>query len=277
MADDQRAVYEALSNIYTHSQRAALATIIQTRGSIPRHAGSKMLIYEDGKIVGTVGGGAMEGLVIQAALNALKDGQTRIETYTLNNLEDGDPGICGGTATIFIEPLMAAPQLLVIGGGHVGKALAELGKWAGFKVILCDDRPEFCNETYVAGLDAYIVCKPQEVAERISIHNQTYIAAVTRGLPIDLGLFPPLISTAAAYIGLIGSRRRWAITRKALQEQYQFTDTQLARIHAPIGLNIGAETPKEIALSILAEIIMIRRGGDGQSLKQDESTQEYRI
>ncbi len=268
MADDQRAVYEALSDIYAQGRVAALATVISTQGSIPRHAGSKMLVYEDGHIVGTIGGGAMEALAIQAALNALKDGQTRLETYTLNNLEDGDPGICGGTATVFIEPLAIAPQLLVIGGGHVGKALAELGKWAGFRVVLSDDRPEFCNEAYIAGLDAYVVCPPSEIVHRVNINRQTYIAAVTRGLPVDLGLFPLLVTTPAAYIGLIGSRRRWAITRRALQEQFQLSEAQLSRIHAPIGLEIGAETPKEIAVSIMAEIVMARRGGDGQPMRQ---------
>ncbi|MCU0496114.1 MAG: XdhC family protein [Anaerolineae bacterium] len=268
MIEDQRAVFEALH--HTH-EPVALATVIRTQGSMPRHAGSKMLIHGDGSIVGTIGGGAMESLVIQEALAALKDGQTRLKTYTLNNLEDGDPGICGGTADIFIEPLNFAPTLLVIGGGHCGKALAELGKWLGYRTYLSDDRPEFCHSELVPGLAGYLVCKPSEITQHLTITSQTYIACVTRGLPVDLALIPSLLQTSAAYIGVIGSRRRWALTVKALQENHGLTDAELDRIHAPIGLELEAETPQEIALSIMAEIVMIQRGGTGQSMKWMEA------
>lgn len=267
IADDHFEVYEALLQVQQKGVPAALATVIETSGSMPRHAGSKMLVYADGRSVGTVGGGAMEALVIKAALASLSDGQTRLETYKLNNLEDGDPGICGGTARIFIEPIGAAPSLLVIGGGHVGKALAELGKWMGYRVILSDDRAEFANEAYLPGMDEYVVCKPADVVTTLNITAQTYIAAVTRGLPVDIHLLPALLATTAPYIGLIGSRRRWAITMKALQEQHGISSEQLARIHAPIGLELEAETPKEIALSILAEITMLRRGGTGKPMQ----------
>jgi xanthine dehydrogenase accessory factor len=267
IADDLRAVYEALLKAHHDGITAALATVVETTGSMPRHAGSKMLIYADGSIVGTVGGGAMEARVIQAALATLQDGQTRIETYTLNSLEAGDPGICGGTARIFIEPTGTTPTLLIIGGGHVGKATAELGKWMGYRVVLTDDRPEFANAAYVSGLDAYIVCKPAEIPTQIPINQHTYIAAVTRGLPVDVSLLPALLQTDAPYIGLIGSRRRWAITMKALQEQAGLTDEQIRRIRAPIGLELDAESPREIALSILAEITMLRRGGTGKPMQ----------
>jgi len=261
--DDQRAVYEALADAQQKGIPLGLATIISTQGSMPRHAGSKMVVYEDGAIVGTVGGGAMEALVIKEALAAVADGQARVRTYDLNNLEDGDPGICGGSAQIFIEPVNAAPVLLVIGGGHVGRALADLGKWAGYRVVLNDDREQFCNPEYAPGLDEYVVCKPNEVLERVNVNRQTYIAAVTRGLPVDVKLIPVLLATDAPYIGLIGSRRRWALTAKALRTEYGVPDKDLARVRAPIGLEIQAETPKEIAISILAEIIMLRRGGTG--------------
>jgi xanthine dehydrogenase accessory factor len=212
--------------------------------------------------------------VIQEALAALADGTTRMPTYSLNDIAAGDPGICGGTVQIFIEPIGIAPTLLVIGGGHVGKALAELGKWSGYRVILSDDRVEFANPEYISGLDGYIVCKPGEIVEHVPITRQTYIAAVTRGLPVDLNLIPALLKTDAAYIGLIGSRRRWALTVKALRDDYLLTNDQLARIHAPIGLELQAETPKEIALSIMAEIIMLRRGGTGKSMQWLGDVQE---
>lgn len=269
MSED-RAVYEALLKAQAEGEAVALATVVSVQGSVPRHAGSKMFVRGDGSIVGTVGGGAMEARVIAEALAAMGDGQTRMPTYTLNDLQNGDPGVCGGTVQIFIEPVNIAPTLLVIGGGHVGKALSELGKWMGYRVILSDDRAEFCNPDYVPGLAEYVVCKPADVPTRINITAQTYIAAVTRGLPVDVNLIPALLATDAAYIGLIGSRRRWALTMKALGEEHGLTEAQLARIHAPIGLELQAETPHEIAVSIMAEITMLRRGGDGRPMRELE-------
>ncbi|MFW5772039.1 MAG: XdhC family protein [Phototrophicaceae bacterium] len=267
MYDDLKPVYEAFSAAQAANEPVALATIVSTQGSMPRQAGSKILVRADGSTVGTVGGGAMESLVIQEALAALSDGQTRLNSYNLNNLEDGDPGVCGGSAQVFIEPMMTSPTLLVIGGGHVGKALAELGKWLDYRVVLSDDREAFCNPDYLPGLDGYLVCAPGELVERASIDQQTYVAAVTRGVPLDVELIPALLQTDAPYIGLIGSRRRWALTIRELKEQHGLTEAQLSRVHAPIGLELNAETPKEIAVSIMSEIIMIRRGGTGEPMQ----------
>lgn len=264
--DDQQAVYDALLIAQQAGEAVVLATIVRTSGSMPRHAGSKMLIYPDGETVGTVGGGAMESGVIEVALESLADGESRLESYTLNSLEEGDLGICGGTAEIFIEPIGVTPTLLVIGGGHTGKALAELGKWAGFCVWLSDDREAYCNPQYMPNLDGYFVCAPKDLLTKITITKQTYVAAVTRGLPIDLDLIPKLLETDAPYIGLIGSRRRWTVTRQGLMDN-GLSQEQLKRIRAPIGLELEAETPKEIAVSILAEIIMLRRGGTGKPMQ----------
>lgn len=264
--DDTKAIYEALIAAQNNGEAVALATVVKVTGSVPRHEGSKMIVHGDGAVVGTVGGGAMESLVIQEALNALTDGKTRMPTYTLNDISAGDPGVCGGTLQIFIEVIGSVPTLLVIGGGHVGRALADLGKWMGFRVVLSDDRVEYCNAEYAPNLDGYLVCPASEIPDKINVNQQTYIAAVTRGLPVDIHLFPALLKTNAAYIGLIGSQRRWALTAKALKAEHGITDAELSRIHAPIGLELNAETPKEIAISILAEIIMMRRGGDGRAM-----------
>ncbi|MEP7292990.1 MAG: XdhC/CoxI family protein [Chloroflexota bacterium] len=272
--DEMRAVYAALLNAQDQGIAAALATVVSVKGSVPRHEGSKMLIYADGTFVGTVGGGAMESLVIGEAVASLSDGQTRMCSYTLNDLKAGDPGICGGTVEVFVEPLVIVPTLLVIGGGHVGKALAQLGKWMEYRVILSDDRPEFCNSEYLPGMDSYVICKPAEITQQVKIDQHTHIAAVTRGLPVDIHLIPALLATEAPYIGLIGSRRRWALTVKALKEERGLTDGQLARVHAPIGLELQAETPKEIAVSIMAEITMLRRGGTGKSMREEKDRAE---
>lgn len=265
--EDTREVYEAILAAQTSGEPAALATIVAVQGSVPRHEGSKLMIRPDGSFVGTVGGGKLEATVIAEAQQVISSGKTRMLSYTLNDISEGDPGVCGGTVQVFIEPVAVPPTLLVIGGGHVGKALAELGKWTGFRVILSDDREAFCNPDYLPGMDGYIVCKPAEIGDHIDIHANTYVAAVTRGLPVDIHLIPALLATSAPYIGLIGSRRRWALTIKALREDKQIQAEALARVHAPIGLELRAETPKEIAISIMAEIIMIRRGGSGQPMQ----------
>lgn len=265
MSED-RALFQALVEVQSKGDPAALATVINVQGSVPRHEGSKMLVRADGSIVGTVGGGKMEALVVEEALAALRDGQTRLKSYSLNNLDAGDPGVCGGTIQVFIEPVGLAPVLVVIGVGHVGRALAELGKWAGYRVIISDDREDYCNPDYLPGMDGYVVCKPGKIPECIDITPHTYIAAVTRGLPVDMDLIPSLLNTDAAYIGLIGSRRRWALTVKALKDERGLTEAQLGRVFAPIGLELNAETPQEIAVSILAQIIMVRRGGTGEPM-----------
>jgi xanthine dehydrogenase accessory factor len=269
--DDLHAVYQALATAEQQGTPCALATVIQVQGSVPRHTGSKMLIYADQTFVGTVGGGKMEALVIAEGIAVIREGSARITQYTLNDITSGDPGICGGTVQVFIEPIQIAPTLLVIGIGHVGRALAQLGKWAEFRVIACDDRAEYCSPETLPNMDAYVICKPHEVAAKVEITPNTYIACVTRGLPVDIDLIPSLLNTPAAYIGLIGSQRRWALTAAALQKERGLTAQQLARIHAPIGLELQAETPKEIAVSIMAEIVMSRRGGTGAAMRSTPS------
>jgi xanthine dehydrogenase accessory factor len=270
--DESRAVYDAILQAQVRAEPIALATVVSVQGSVPRHTGSKMLVRADRSIVGTVGGGAMESRAIDEACAAISDGKTRLVTYALNDLGAGDPGICGGTVQIFIEPIGGAPTLLVIGGGHVGKALGELGKWMGYRVVLSDDRGDYCNPTYAPDLDGYIVCKPADLPAQTPIDRQTYIAAVTRGLPVDIDLLPALLGTEAAYIGLIGSRRRWALTIRALIDSRGLSEAEVSRIHAPIGLELNAETPAEIAVSIMAEITMLRRGGSGVPMRWMGST-----
>lgn len=254
-------VYEAVMAAEREGKLAALATVIRTTGSVPREAGSKMLVWQDGSIVGTVGGGAMESLVVSEAREVMQTGQSQILTYTLNNLDDGDPGICGGTAEIFVEAIGYAPTIVVIGCGHVGKALAEVAKWSGFRVLVSDDRVDLCTPEIIPDMDGYFPVAPSDLATAIDITPRTYIAAVTRGLPVDIQLFPPLLEKDVPYIGLIGSKRRWELTRAALLE-HGLSEEQVNRIHSPIGLNIHAETPQEIAISIMAQIINVYRAED---------------
>jgi xanthine dehydrogenase accessory factor len=178
----------------------------------------------------------------------------------------GDPGVCGGEVEIFVEPIKPNPALLIIGGGHVGKALVHLGKWLGFRVVLSDDRAEFCNAEAAPGADEYLPIPIHQLPVAFRFHSETYIVMPTRGMPLDVEGLPHLLDVPHAYLGVIGSRRRWLTARKALEEKGVPAE-KLDRVHAPMGLELNAETPEEIALSILAEIVMRRRGGSGETMR----------
>jgi len=178
----------------------------------------------------------------------------------------GDSGICGGEVEIFVEPVKPGPAVLVIGAGHVGKAIVYLAKWLGFRVALSDDRPEFCTPEWAPGADAYYPMTVAELAGRFPFNSQTYILMPTRGAPVDVEALPHLLDRPFAYLGVIGSRRRWATAVKRLEAK-GVPKVKLARVHAPMGLELNAETPEEIALSILAEIVMQYRKGTGESMK----------
>ncbi len=261
-----QSVLDALVEAKRSGQGAVLATVVRDQGSVPRHAGSKMLIYPDRKIVGTIGGGEMESRVIEEALDTLREPKPRLSHFELVDITRGDPGVCGGQVDIFLEPVMPDPTILVIGAGHCGQALAELADWLGFRVIVTDDRADLCNPEVIPHADEHLVAPPAEIAQAASIHNRTYIAAVTRGVPLDVAMLPALLATPAPYIGVMGSRRRWATAVKKLKES-GVSDESLRRIHAPIGIELNAETPREIAVSIMAEIIAHHYGGSGQPMQ----------
>lgn len=243
-----------------------LATIVRDQGSVPRHAGTKMLVHPDGAITGTIGGGEMESRVIAEALALFESGQPVITHYELAEPSRGDPGVCGGQVDVFLEPIMPDPTVLVIGCGHVGQAVAELADWLGFYVIATDDRADLCNPGVVPHADEHVVAPPAEIASRAAIHSRTYIAAVTRGVPLDVAMLPALLETHAPYIGVMGSRRRWATAAEQLRAQ-GVDEATLARVHAPIGLELHAETPREIAVSIMAEILARHHGADAEPMK----------
>ena len=259
-------IYRALADLEEKGEGGVLCTIVGTQGSTPRHEGSKLLLYPDGHFIGSVGGGEVEGRVIKEAAQALLDGKTKLLSYDMVNPQQGDPGVCGGTLEVFVEPLKPKPILLVIGGGHVGKALAHLAHWLGFRVGVSDDRPEFSTPEANPDADFFVPVPMAEVPSKISITPYTYIVLPTRNMAIDVKGLPVLLESKAAYIGLIGSRRRWLLTKKTLVEA-GVPEEKVNRINAPMGLELKAETPEEIAVSIMAEIIMLRNGGTGQSMK----------
>lgn len=260
-------IYQALAEIEEKNQVAALATIVRSQGSTPRHGTSKMLVYADGSILGSVGGGGLEGRIRGEALESIQDGKARFLTYNMSDPAKGDPGICGGTVEVYVEPILPNPTLLIVGAGHVGKATAHLAKWLNFRVVIAEDRVEYCTPENIPDADEYHPVPMDEIANHVEINPQTYIVLTTRGADVDGVALPDLLKSPAAYIGVIGSRRRWLTATKLLQEQ-GIADEQIARVHSPIGLEIQAETPEEIALSIMAEVLMIRDGGTGEKMSK---------
>jgi xanthine dehydrogenase accessory factor len=164
---------------------------------------------------------------------------------------------------VYLDPILGKPTLLVIGGGHVGKAVAHLAHWLGFRVIISDDRPEFATRQAVPDADGWIPGALADLPGKVEIDSQTYVLLTTRGVPVDVDALPALLDKPAAYIGVIGSRRRWEVCAEQLRQQGVPQD-QIDRVHSPVGLELHAETPEEIAVSMLAEIIMLRRGGTGE-------------
>lgn len=258
-------LYERLAEIERRGLRAALATVIQASGSVPRHPGSKMLIFPDGTIEGTIGGGDMESRVVREGIQALADGKPRVLHYTFNDPEKGDPGLCGGEMDVFVEPLRPRPSLIVVGAGHVGQAVAHLAHWLGYRLVINDDRPEFATPDTIPDADEYLICPLQELPGQTRIDEQTYIVLTTRGVKVDVAGLPALLKTPAPYIGVIGSRRRWETSVKELREM-GLDEEEIGRVTSPVGIGLGAETPEEIAISIMAEITMLRRGGSGKPM-----------
>jgi xanthine dehydrogenase accessory factor len=258
-------VYQELAKLEAQGGAGALCTIISSQGSTPRHQGSKMLVFPDGRFTGTVGGGELERRVIQEALASIKENKAISLSYSLIDPQTGDPGVCGGTVNVYIEPIPPKPVVLIIGGGHVGKAVAYLAKWLGFRVAVSDDRIEFCTPEANPCADEFYPVPMRDLPQTAKITSNTYIVMTTRGSVVDVPGLPFLLDTEAAYIGLIGSKRRWLTTRKALEEM-GVADIKIRRVQSPIGLELQAETPEEIAVSIMAEIIMLRNKGSGERM-----------
>src|ERR671923_730513 len=193
-------IYQALSELEKSHESAALCTVVKSEGSTPRHVGSKMLVYSDGKFIGTVGGGDLEHRVLDEAWIAMTDGEARLLTYRMADPSRGDVGVCGGTVEVFVEPILPAPMVVVIGAGHVGKAVVHLAKWLGFRVAVSDDRAEFCNPESTPGADAYYPVEMGKLPGQLKINKRTFIVITSRGSIVDVKGLPGLLEAAAPSI-----------------------------------------------------------------------------
>ena len=256
MQDD---IYTEITKIRDEGGEAALATVISASGSTPREEGAKMLIRLDGSITGTIGGGSIELRVIKEAIEVIKRGKPKHLSYRLKEGEDLGM-ICGGDTEVFVEPIVSTPTLFILGGGHISFSLARIGDLLGFKIVVVDDRPEYATTQRFPEADRVLVTSYDKAFSELKVGKSGYVVIVTHGHKGDAASLEGALSTEAKYIGMIGSKTK-NISVYARLKANGITQQQLDRVHAPIGLRIRAQTPEEIAVSIMAEIIQVRHSG----------------
>ncbi|MFC1917083.1 XdhC family protein [Chloroflexota bacterium] len=250
-------IYEEIVKIKASGESAAIVTVITAAGSTPREEGAKMLVRTDGSLAGTIGGGRLESEVATRALDAIKEGKPKRLQFTLKEGEELGM-ICGGDVEVFIEPIVSAPTLYVFGGGHIALPLVRIGNDIGFKVIVIDDRPEFADPQRFPEADAALNEDFTKVFPKLKITKTSYLVIITYGHKYDELVLEKALATEAGYIGMIGSKNKVRTVFEHLRAR-GISQELLDKVHAPIGVEIGAESPAEIAVSIAAEIIKVRR------------------
>jgi xanthine dehydrogenase accessory factor len=253
-------VFSAVADALEQGESAALVTIVSTLGSTPQRVGAKMLVFADGRMVGTIGGGCYENDAFWKAREAISNRRPQLVHYELTDDFAQETGlICGGQMDVYIEPIEPSPELYIIGAGHVGFHLARLADEVGFRVHVVDDREKFANAERFPHAAEVVVEDIPAWLDRTKLPPHAYVVIVTRGHTNDLDALRALALKDLRYLGLIGSRAKVARIYDQLRLESMPTDA-LTQVHAPIGLDIGAVTPQEIAVSILAELIAVKHG-----------------
>jgi xanthine dehydrogenase accessory factor len=256
-------IFEEIVKLKKAGRASALATIVECKGSSPQKQGAKMLVRDDGSLLGTLGGGCLEADVVQASLMAIRDGSPRTLPFELTEKDGGL--VCGGAVLVYIEPVLIDPRLVVLGAGHVGKALSALAKFSGFTVTVVDDRPEHASRDNLPDAHEIVVNDFGTAFSVVPADRGTFIVVATRGHNHDLEAVKAALLTDAGYVGLLGSRRKKGILINALREA-GFSAGDIERVIIPVGVPIGSVTPEEIAVSIMAQIIQHRREHDASRL-----------
>ncbi len=252
-------LYEEIVQLRKDGRRGAMATIVNVRGSIPSFKTAKMLVRDDGSIVGTIGGGCVEAEVWQAAREVMEAARPRTLTFDLNNDPKFDTGlVCGGTLDVFIEPILPPAELYIFGAGHVGVSLYKIALIVGFDVTIIDDREAYANRERFPHAHQIIAEDFEKAFAQLVPSESSHIVIVTRGHREDMRVLRWAVQTHAQYVGMIGSKRKTIRIFEELQKE-GVPANLFERVHAPIGLDIGAITPEEIAISIAAELIAKRR------------------
>jgi len=249
-------IYEEILRLKKEGRSSAVATIVQCSGSSPQKEGAKMLVRDDGSTVGTLGGGCIEAEVVQASLIIIKDGFPLTIPFELTEKHGGL--VCGGKVLVYIEPIIPDPHLVILGAGHVGKALSKVARFSGFRVTVVDEREEYANRDNIPDANEIVMIDFEKVFSKVPVDQNTYLVIATRGHNHDLDALKAGLKTEAGYIGLLGSKRKKALLFKTLRDE-EFSQTDIDRVITPVGLPISSVTPEEIAISIMAQIIKYRR------------------
>jgi xanthine dehydrogenase accessory factor len=252
-------LYREIVKLKAEGGSAAVATIIGAEGSTPRETGAKMLVREDGTILGTIGGGCLEGQVIEEAIKVIREETPRTFHYDLTGAEAAGAGmICGGVLDIYIEPIIPTPTVFIFGGGHISLFVSKISAMAGFQVAVVDDRAQFASPERFPEAQQVIAEKFSVAFPQLKVNRSSYLVIVTRGHAGDQEVLEWAITTGARYIGMIGSTKKIRTVYQNLEKKGVARE-RLQRVFAPIGLEIGALTPEEIAVAIVGQMIQVRR------------------
>jgi xanthine dehydrogenase accessory factor len=252
-------IFDELVALRRKGQKCALATIVQVNGSIPSYESAKLLVREDGSMAGTIGGGCVEAEVWTAAREVIETEQPRHLTFSLGQDAAYDNGlICGGQLNVFVEPIIPQPRAFIFGAGHISKSLSKVATLAGFATIIVDDREQFANRDRFPEAVEVHAGEYEEVFSKLEVNHTSYLIIVTRGHRDDMRVLKWALSTPARYISMIGSKRKVLGVMKELERE-GLRREDFDRLHAPMGLEIGAISPEEIAVSVAAEMIAVRR------------------
>jgi xanthine dehydrogenase accessory factor len=257
-------VFDELLRLRNLGQKCALATIVQVRGSIPGFQSAKLLVREDGSLVGTIGGGCVEAEVWNAAREVMETGKPRNMSFSLGQDAAYDNGlICGGQLEVFVECIAPQPAALIFGGGHISKSLAKVLDLAGFRISVIDNREAYASRERFPEAAEIHAEEYEDVFPTLAVNESSYLVIVTRGHRDDMRVLRWAVTTPARYIAMIGSRRKTISIVKELEKE-GIPRGAFERVSAPMGLEIGAVTPEEIAISVAAEMIAMRRVPDGK-------------
>lgn len=259
-------IYQELVNITSKGEQAVLATVTSSRGSAPRKTGAKMLIKRDGTFIGTVGGGGVEQQVREKAIEVMNSGEPQIVHFDLSGSGEKTAMICGGQMDIFLEPIAPPETLYLFGAGHISQSTAAMGKTLGFRVAIIDPRSEYNNIERFPDADSLIVEEYDSAFPKLDVDKDSCIVIYTTGHVLDEQCLQFAAGTKAKYIGMIGSKKKVKEVKERLLQK-GISRQRLDRVYAPIGIEIGADTPEEIAISILAEIIRVKKGLDPRRKK----------
>lgn len=270
----RKSVYREVEEALQRGEAVALVTILEAKGSTPQKAGAKMVVSRDGRLRGTVGGGCVEAEILWRARQAIENRKSEILSYDYNADEEENGLICGGNVTVFIEPVLPAPRVFMVGAGHVAQPLSKVAKLAGFEVIVLDDRIKYANRERFPEADVVEAGPIPELAAKFNYGDNAYVVIVTRGHTSDEEALRTFIQYETAYLGLIGSVAKIEKIFARL-ERDGVPRERLEQVHSPIGLDLGGSSPGEIAVSIVAELVAVRYQRTGKPMMYTERQEHF--